>query len=116
MRVIKFRAWNGNYFVLVTKLEFVSNPDGEFGWNINEHLGIPLENLCQYIGINDANGLEIYENCIVVYQGKKAVVKWDDEYACFVLEGEGGSWGTNTIIGSEIIVLGNIFDNPEGFK
>lgn len=81
------------------------------------------ETVCQYIGIDDENGIEIFENDIVAYTDTYSTengiaksdcigkIVWDEEEACFhVMERlSAESWEGL----QECCVIGNIFDNPE---
>jgi uncharacterized phage protein (TIGR01671 family) len=72
-------------------------------------------------GLKDKHGKEIYEGAIVQYKdysngaylmGKqpmtKDVIKWKAEYCGYKLKGKG-----YTFKGSDVEVIGNIFENPE---
>ena len=135
MKDIRFRAWDGQKMVAVEKLEFVpasKSFTGKDGWTVNDHLGIPPENLMQFTGLKDKSGKEIYEGDIVLYShggwNYKAVIFWANKqvHGWMVREqprGHDGKWGNiNTEpIGSiyhdngmaTIEVIGNIHGNPE---
>lgn len=80
--------------------------------------------LCQYTGLTDKNGKKIWENDIVetVYDGKlnpNYVVIWDKDDLGFLATNGEEHYKTNCeYLGccDEIIVIGNIFDNPELLK
>ena len=96
MREIKFRAWDKiiNEWVYFT-LEELCNEVGDFSI---------MKNWCQYTGLKDNNGKEIFEGDIVVeefWNGGdgisepnerdefKGVIIWDKETCCFGLKTKG---------------------------
>lgn len=128
MREIKFRGKSkltgkwvyGNYdFYIFIKTNLLEN----IIENKNE-LPIPIDikTLGEYTGLKDQNGKEIYEGDVVAMQfqrackRKKAVIKYIDKYAGFVLT-ETLKEKENTSLGDyqmeNVEVIGNIYDNPE---
>lgn len=78
------------------------------------------DTLCQYTGLTDKNGQKIWENdiCEMVYDGKIHiyVVVWDKTELDFKGTNGKENYGRNfEYLGccEEIVVIGNIFDNPE---
>ena len=76
--------------------------------------------LCQYTGLTDKNGKKIWENdiCEMVYDGTIHiyVVVWDKTELDFKGTNGKENYGCNfEYLGccEEIVVIGNIFDNPE---
>lgn len=76
---------------------------------------IDPETICQYTGLTDKNGKRIWENdiCIVAGEDGYFTVKWDDDTARFVLDGDGLTVDFDNYYGYECEVIGNVFDNPE---
>lgn len=78
------------------------------------------DTLCQYTGLTDKNGQKIweYDICEMVYDGTIYiyVVVWDKTELDFKGTNGKENYGCNfEYLGccEEIIVIGNIFDNPE---
>ena len=141
MREIKFRAktckgeWVDGYYVKAQKL----NNKGDEHYIIEyESTGatylIDKNTVCQYTGLKDKNGKEIWENDIVCFQfdndnctlpytdTKKRYGKifFSDYRASFAIAmGRNGSKSMNNDLykyvqcGNRVEVIGNIFDNPE---
>lgn len=63
-------------------------PTGEWVfWDARHPMNedVILCTVCMSTGIEDANGVLIYEGDIVEILGSKATVKWKDEFATFVM-------------------------------
>ena len=101
------------------------NPRYMPDWNLPYEMvrtDIEKETIGQYTGLKDKNGKEIYEGDVVAMQfqrackRKKAVIKYIDKYAGFVLT-ETLKEKENTSLGDyqmeNVEVIGNIYDNPE---
>lgn len=114
-REIKFRAWNKSnsdpkermiYQALLDANGKVLMPDGD-SW------GIPV---MQYTGLKDKSGKEIYEGDIVLGQRTKYEVVWNDECARWgLLDGENYPVAIHHG-GKKLMVLGNVYENPELLK
>lgn len=79
---------------------------------------VDTESICQFIGLMDKNGKQIWENDIVRI-GANTLVRWNEKYAGWCLTQRG--WMYEHFFGEAIDnldceVVGNIFDNPELMK
>jgi len=105
-RELKFRLWDSdtNRFIYFDVLETLIN--------VTEQ---DQENVQQYTGLKDKNGKEIYEGDIVNYFPFKPInseVIWKDGY---YLSSDEEVWPLDsyTIENDVVVVVGNIFQNPE---
>lgn len=105
-REIKFKFWDldAKKWIAPSEIEFCSDPDSV---NTNYYIGVPFNlygknvEYCQFAGLTDKDGKEIYEGDIVKIKGFKAV------------------WGRSNL-NKEYLngckVLGNIFENSDLLK
>lgn len=121
MREIKFRVWCGERLRFVNTLGWV---DGELDFVHSPKYNGPIEDevvLMQYTGLKDKNGREIYENDVVqriLMAPSSRLINEDFIGQVRFLE---GAWlidnGRDAIPlwseADELIVLGNIYENPE---
>jgi len=122
-REIRFRIWDGVSILDVNEISFERQivfckfcDSSVFSFKDIE--------LMQYTGINDENGNEVYESDIVDLKIEHNAgfdfsgisveyitgeVKWDDRSVCYLV----GSLPLTACENSIIIVVGNIYENPE---
>lgn len=120
-REIKFRAWNihkkewidlNNYKLLYEDHSFtiIDILDDDFEYLYEEEDFI----LCQFTGLLDKNGKEIYEGDICrnykVYSKPIVSVYWNEKYSSFY----GGDM--NLGLYEELEIIGNIYEHPNLLK
>jgi uncharacterized phage protein (TIGR01671 family) len=143
MREVKFRAktkngspWQYGYYV---KQEKVLIPVGEnknkdshyifhtgsADWNMPRQLvmvEIDPETLGELTGLNDKNGVEIYDGDIIKSGGiDQGVVKWNEDELTYelnrgVFSSQEGWQPMPLSIPVDLKVIGNVHDNPELLK
>lgn len=108
-RQIKFRAWDTelNKFISPCNQPIVGGAVGDLKWSL-EPDGVPII-FMQFTGLLDKDGKEIYEGDIVAHftknrvrAVKRAVIKW-----------EISRLGFNLTSKPIVVVIGNIYENPE---
>ena len=121
MREIKFRAWNKEKKEMRKDVDTVGRfyttfdrSDGRF--RTNEEVEI-----MQFTGLQDKNGVDIYEGDILIYQhmfvDKKSVseVIWNEKYSGFAsyVEDDERRYILEKELKNQFEVIGNIYENPE---
>ena len=84
---------------------------------------VDRETIGQYTGMKDINRTKIYEGDIVAEEGHYVnsdrlvyqKIQWKENYACW-LRGEYQRLTPKNIERYKIVVIGNIYDNPELLK
>lgn len=127
MREIKFRAWdkkNNEWCQSIEQEGFgvfingVVNPSksGEFYIHDYSSTGQEYIVLCQFTGLHDKNGREIYEGDVVqTYNGKHKGPRVEIAYLehSFCMREEPDDSRMDCVWYFNIEVIGNIYENPE---
>ena len=105
-----FAITESGQVVVVEQESIASSPDYVFV----DHLVI-----MQSTGIKDKNGKEIFEEDILDYNGRKALVRWHGSYASFIyrfvdeLQKRNTEWKPLYLAYMKCEIIGNIYENPE---
>lgn len=128
MREIKFRAWDKklkewtNYSISNIDDTLIDYFNKETGFWESDRGGERFV-LCQYTGLKNFNGKEIYEGDIVRAVGFSkwiGIAKFSDKNQAFVFERVDKNYRGNIVFMSQFDqgfkILGNIYENPELLK
>ena len=117
MKEIKFRAWDTRRLIFSKVFDIFSIDRDDSYRTYIPGLGKACEEdiiINQYIGLKDINDREIFENDIVIYNGEKCIIKYEEEQVAFIsisiIEPE---MGYSLWKDDEIEVIGNKYENPE---
>ena len=119
-RVIKFRAWDGEIMIVGDTVVVYLG----VGWIEQEslamnaiHIKSDTKSLMQFTGFQDINGNDIYEGD-VLHQLDPVIwnpfeVEYSDQSASYIA---GGLISKMVIKEQELVIIGNIHENPELLK
>jgi uncharacterized phage protein (TIGR01671 family) len=117
-RVIKFRAWDGEKKTMYIPyiLSFVENKVSSLVLCDDGNRKYIEHKLMQFTGLQDANGVDIYEGDFVKHDAwdYPFEIIFNNEKARFVCKMKTGL--TQYISNKEVVVVGNIHENPELIK
>lgn len=136
MREILFRGkqpavpeWiEGFYLTVLAKNKVSSDAENihliiPFNFDVSASLAMSAvivdpETVGQYTGLTDTNGNKIFEGDVVWndYEEERGVVQWDDDTARFIITFSTFTLDFDSIYGSELEIIGNIYDDPELLK
>ena len=129
MREIKFRGKSilGNNWTygLLTKKKIRSNNEIHFAiatgdYSLAETTPVDPETVGEFTGLQDINGVDIYEGDICVFfsdiPSEKFIVVWDTSYCGFYCVNPNDESDGGVLCLVDIKVIGNIHDNPELLK
>ena len=110
MREIKFKTYRKKKVVdEYTTLKVLANGEG-FDTPFNDYYW------CQYTGLTDKNGKEIYEDDILKSISHLGVVNYIDEEGAFFARDIETGVNFRLAHNSTLEVIGNIYQNPELLK
>lgn len=113
MKEIKFRCWYDNKMHKVEDISFKHKTINLFAADIiNFRDGI----LMQYTGLEDKNGIEIYDGDILRIDDEYWLVQYDIEDAMFTLYYDNVIENFSNMNSKWFEIIGNIYENPELFK
>lgn len=126
MREIKFKAWDKdrkrwtNYSIADNLPRFYDKHTG--CWKTDKEGERFI--LCQYTGLKDKNGKEIYEGDVVKaisFARWIGIIKYSDENQAFIFDDLDKKYRGDSIVfmsqfDESFKILGNIYENPELLK
>lgn len=108
-----FYEENGNTYI-------IENRQKESKLNRNLTYQVDPSTVCQFTGLKDCEGKELFENDLIHFVGHKPIGKviWSEEnYAFMVASGnEPLYWLSDVLEIGKIEIVGNKFDRKEGEK
>jgi len=115
MRELKFRVWDGDYKMFITKQHFIISIFDTHLLNDNERFTIQ-----QFTGLTDKNGKEIYEGDIIqkIVNGEHIytyIVGYDESKASFTIKDSLESLISFVPVDT-FQIIGNIFENSDLLK
>ena len=139
MREILFRAkrtdngeWICGYYAVIGEKHVIIKAQSEDYYSVdddvkkshgNEVIEVKLDTVSQYVDIEDKSGKKVFENdiCEMVYDGNvyTYVVVWDKSELDFKGTNGRANYGREfeyLPCCDEIVVVGNVFDNPNLIK
>ena len=108
-REIKFRVWNGEQMI---SPDYITR-SGVGYWK-EDSIPCYSEELMQFTGLKDKNGVDIYEGDVLLYAGSKGEVYYCNDNCMFLVRFKlnRSSWSFDSM--DDIIeVIGNIHENKD---
>lgn len=132
-RVNKYRGlhndeWVYGYYAVIRKRSVIIKLNSESYYSVDENLqkrsgneivDVKTDTVGQYIGVDDKNGKEIYENDIVLSDdGKVGQVQWFEEHLAFMIwcVTDNKVYFAYDNDFSKIEVIGNVYENADLLK
>ncbi len=132
-RVNKYRGmhndeWVYGYYAVIGKRSVIIKSNSESYYSVGENLrkrsgneivDVKADTVGQYIGVDDKNGKEIYEDDIVLSDdGKVGQVQWFEEHLAFMIwcVTDNKVYFAYDNDFSKIEVIGNLYENADLLK